>query len=133
MAKEAKQMYFKYLKEYLALSDDPGMCWSLQNRILKEANKLLDENPKKKRLLALYYKNKQSKYRANRIACVLIAIPLILSESEEIPEKKKEEILSRTAKACNLVANTNGPITKIMVDRVTAIVKDAEALINQTG
>ncbi|NCN53094.1 hypothetical protein GW950_01370, partial [Candidatus Wolfebacteria bacterium] len=97
------------------------------------ANKLLDENPKKKRLLALYYKNKQSKYRANRIACVLIAIPLILSESEEIPEKKKEEILSRTAKACNLVANTNGPITKIMVDRVTAIVKDAEALINQTG
>lgn len=76
----------KVLENFLSLSDDPGLPYEEQKKLLEKSTKGDEEAAKK------YLESKKSKYRGNTLSAALMAGEVLLLDSPEILKISEEEV-----------------------------------------
>ncbi len=118
-----KNVVKKVFENFWKRSDEPGEDISdIKDQLAEQAK----TDPS---VFARLEKNKDSKYRANALFAPLAAIDLFLTsdESQNIPEKIKEEINKKMEKAReDIRAKRMSKLTKNEVEEVEELIKEVE-------
>ena len=122
-----KALFKKKFDYFLLLSDDPGIPYSEQNKLLKLSQKGDKEATNK------YLESKKSKYRTNSLSGALMAAEIFLGSKNvnKIPDIKLEKLNIEIENArIEIEREKEKGFTKETVDKVVAIVEEIKNYID---